>query len=131
MIDLEKIEKEINILKDELYKKRTEYENAKESNLREQYGEDFGCHTCAYNCCVNVGDYHTTCVKGNCIYCNHRCDEYMPHNELSKYIEGKHYYDEETLDVLNDFLGVSDIIKIPELHKKALALLTLRDTKEN
>ena len=130
MIDLKQIENEINELSKQLQKKKDEYAKSKESNLKEQYGDNFGCHSCAYSCCVYVGDHCTDCTKGKCIYCHEYCDEYMPENELSKYIKDNHYYDENTLDTLNNLFDVLDIMKHQELHQKALDILVLRDKKE-
>jgi hypothetical protein len=130
MIDLEKIKNEIEELNRQLWQKKNEYNKAKESNLKEKYGDNLGCDNCAYGCCVDVGDGCTYCTKSRCIYCYKCCDEYMPENELSKYIKKYHYYDESTVEALNDFFGVSDIMKKPELHKKALDILKLRDKKE-
>lgn len=127
MIDLKQIENEIRELKSKLWQKEKEYSYAKESNLKEQYGANFGCDNCAYSCCVDVGDHCTFCTKHKCIYCNDYCDEYMPDNALSKYIRDVYYYDEHTLSSLNSFFGVSDIMKRPELHRKALEVLMLRD----
>lgn len=131
MIDLKEIEKDIDALKKALQKRSEDYRQAKEANMKEQFGEDFGCHNCAYSCCVYVGDGHTDCTKGHCIYCHKYCDEYMPNNELGRYIEEHHYYDERTLDTLNDIFDVSDIMKHPELYQTALEILKLRDKKEN
>ena len=131
MIDLNKIQDEIDALNKLLREKQDEYKAAKESNLKEQYGADFGCENCAYSCCVDVGDYCTDCTKHKCIYCNKYCDEYKPENELSKYIRDSHYYDENTLDALNGLFDVIDIMRRPELHQKALEVLRLRDAKEN
>ena len=131
MIDLKKIQDEIDALNKALREKQNEYKAAKESNLKEQYGADFGCKNCAYSCCVDVGDYCTDCTKHKCIYCNEYCDEYKPENELSKYIRDNHYYDENTLDALNGLFDVIDIMRCPELHQKALKILKLRDAKEN
>ena len=130
MIDIKPIENEINELNKQLWQKKNELAKAKESNLKEQYGEDFGCRNCAYGCCVDVGDQCTYCVKGKCIYCHKYCDEYMPKNELSAYIEKHHYYDESTVDTLNSLFDVLDIMKCPELHQAALDVLKLRDKKE-
>lgn len=131
MIDFKPIENEINELSKQLNQKRDELEKAKESNLKEQYGEDFGCHNCAYGCCVDVADYHTYCTKDLCIHCHPYCGDYMPENKLSAYISDKHYYDESMLSNLNRFFGVYDIMREPELHEKALEMLKLRDNKEN
>lgn len=129
MIDLKQIENEINELNKQLWQKKDELAKAKESNLKEQYGKDFGCLNCAYGCCVYVGDYHTNCANGNCIHCRSYCNDYKPDNELSKYIRDKHYYYENMLDTLNDLFDVSDIMQRPELHEKALEILKLRDNK--
>ena len=131
MIDLKPIENEIDELSKQLNQKRNELEKAKESNLKEQYGEDFGCHNCAYGCCVDVLDYHTCCTKGKCVHCQSRCADYMPDNILSIYIRDKHYYDENMLDTLNDLFDVFDIMQKPELYGKAFDLLKLIDNKEN
>lgn len=131
MIDLKEIENEINELNKQLQQKRNELKEAKEANLKEQYGEDFGCYNCAYGCCVYVGDHCTYCTKGNCIHCRKYCDEYMPENELSAYIMEHHYYDESMLDTLNSLFNISDIMKRPELHQAALDMLKLRDKKVN
>ena len=131
MIDLKEIENDIKSLETTLWKRKEDYRQAKENNLKEQFGNDFGCHNCAYSCCLNVGDYHTGCVKGYCIHCRSHCDEYTPSNELSEYIREYHEYDEYTVDHLNDLLDVSDIMKHPELHQTALDILKLRDKKEN
>lgn len=131
MIDLKQIENEINELSKQLQSKRNEYANAKERNLKEQYGDSFGCDNCAYSCCVYVGDRCTDCAKGKCIYCHKYCDDYMPENALSAYIREHHYYDEDTVSNLNNFLDVYDIMKRPELHQVALDMLVLRDKKEN
>ena len=131
MIDIKPIENEIDKLTKQLQQKRNELKQAKESNLKEQYGNDFGCHNCAYGCCVTLSDYHTDCHKGKCIHCQSYCDAYMPENELSAYIRDKHYYDGDMLDVLNDLFDVFDIMQKPELHEKALEILRLRDVKEN
>lgn len=131
MIDLKPIEDEVRILETELVKKKNELSKAKDSNLKEQYGENFGCHNCAYGCCVAVYDYHTSCTKGNCIHCRSYCVNYMPENELSAYIRDKHYYDENMLDTLNDLFDVLDIMNKPELHEQALEILRLRDNKED
>ena len=131
MIDLKKIQDEIDALNKALQEKQNEYKAAKESNLKEQYGADFGCENCAYSCCVDVGDFCTYCTKHECIYCNKYCDEYKPENELSKYIRDNHYYDENTLDALNGLFDVIDIMRCPELHQKALKILKLRDAKGN
>ena len=131
MIDLKPIENEIAELSKQLQQKRDEYAKAKENNFKEQYGDNFGCDNCAYSCCVDVGDYHTCCTKNSCIHCRKRCYEYMPENTLSAYIRKYHYYDENTLDTLNDLFNISDIMKTPELHQKALDILVWRDKKEN
>ena len=131
MIDLKQIENEINELNKQLWQKKNEYAKAKESNYKEQYGENFGCHSCAYSCCVDVGDRCTDCAQGKCIYCYKYCDEYIPENELSTYVREHHYYDESTVSTLNDFFDVLDIMKHPELYRKALEVLMLRDKKEN
>lgn len=131
MIDLKEIENDIDALKKALQKRSEDYRQAKEANLKEQFGEDFGCHNCVYSCCVDVEDYHTNCAKGHCIYCLGYCDEYIPHNELSKYIEEYHHYDERTLDALNDMFDISDIMKHPELYQTALEILKLKNKKEN
>lgn len=81
MIDLQLIENEINELNKQLWQKKKEYAEAKESNLKEQYGDDFGCGNCAYGCCVDVGSHCTDCTKHKCIYCNEYCDEYIPDKE--------------------------------------------------
>ena len=130
MIDLKLIEKEINILSKQLNQKQNELKKATEDNFKEQYGDNFGCHNCAYGCCVDVGDYHTYCTKGNCILCRNYCDEYMPDNELSIYIRNKNYFRESALSSLNNLFGVSDIMQKPELHSKALDVLKTRDAKE-
>ena len=130
MIDIKPIEDEINELNKRLNQKRNELAKAKESNLKEQYGADFGCHSCAYGCCVDVLDYHTCCAKGKCIHCQKYCDEYIPDNMLSIYIRDKHYYDENMLEVLNDLFDVYDIMQTPELHGKAFDALRLIDEEE-
>lgn len=130
MIDLQLIETEINELKTHLCKKEHEYEQAKENNLREKFGSKLGCDYCAYSCCVDVGDRCTYCVKRECIYCNDYCYDYMPENKLSEYIREHHYYAEYTVQKLNSFFGVSDIMKHQELHQKALDVLDIRDKKE-
>ena len=131
MINLKQIENEINELNKQLYQKKTEYTKAKESNLKEQYGENFGCCNCAYSCCVDVGDRCTDCTKRKCIYCHKYCDEYRPENELSAYIREHHYYDENMVTILNNLFDVSDIMQRPELYRRALDILMLRDTEEN
>lgn len=130
MIDLKKIEDKITLLSIQLWEKKEEYRKAKESNLKEQYGDNFGCDNCAYGCCVEVLGHCTNCVKNRCIYCNHSCDDYMPENELSRYIKKYHYYNENIIDKLNDLFEVSDIMKFPELHQKALDILKPKDKKE-
>ena len=131
MIDIKLIENEINELSKQLSQKRYDLEKAKESNLKEQYGKDFGCHNCAYGCCVDVLDYHTCCTKGKCIHCHSYCGDYMPDNELSKYIRDNHYYDENMLDTLNGFFDEIDIMREPKVRERALEMLKLRDNKEN
>lgn len=131
MTDLKQIENEINELNKQLNKKKNEYDKEKENNLKEQYGDNFGCNNCAYGCCVDVGDGHTFCNQGYCIYCRDYCSEYMPDNKLSTYIRTHHYYSEHMLDTLNDLFDVPDIMYHPELHQKALDILELRDKKEN
>ena len=131
MIDLKRIENEINELSKQLQQKRKEYAEAKESNLKEQFGENFGCENCAYSCCLNVGDHCTYCTKHQCIYCNDYCDEYMPENELSAYIREHHEYDEDAVSRLNYFFGVNDIMQRTELHQAALETLAMRDKKES
>lgn len=131
MIDLKKIQDEIDALNKALREKQNEYKAAKESNLKEQYGADFGCENCAYSCCVYVGDHCTYCTKHKCIYCNKYCDEYKPENELSKYIRDNHYYDENTLDALNGLFDVIDIMRRPELYQKAIEILKLCDAGED
>ena len=130
MIDLTVIEKDINALQTAINRKKDEYANAKKSNLKEQYGDDFGCRTCAYSCCVHVGDYHTDCTKGKCIHCEHGCDQYMPENDLSSYIREHHEYDDDLVGILNDLFDIVDIMKKPELHQKALKILMLVNSEE-
>lgn len=127
MIDIKQIENEINVLSKQLQQKKNEYVKAKEDNLKEQFGEKFGCGNCAYSCCVFVGDHCTDCTKGKCIYCHKYCDNYMPENKLSAYIREYHHYDENMVDTLNQFFDVLDIMKHPELYQKALDVLVLRD----
>ena len=131
MIDLKLIENEIRELNKQLYQKKNEYVKAKENNLKEQYGENFGCGNCAYSCCVYVGDHCTDCTKGKCIYCNKYCDGYLPENELSAYIREHHYYTENMVDTLNGLFDVSDIMQRPEFHQAALDVLKLKDKKES
>jgi RecJ-like exonuclease len=130
MIDLKQIENEINELNKQLRRKKDEYAKAKESNLKEQYGDNFGCGNCAYSCCVFVGDRCTDCINNKCIYCNAYCDAYIPENELSAYIREHYHYEENMVDTLNSLFDVSDIMKHSELYKKAINVLTLLD-KEN
>ena len=130
MIDIKQIEKEINMLSKQLNQKQNELKEAKESNFKERYGDDFGCHNCAYGCCVDVGDNHTYCTKDKCILCHDYCDEYMPDNELSIYIREKNYFRGSTLSSLNNLFRVFDIMQKPELHSKALEMLKVRDAKE-
>lgn len=131
MIDLKPIENEINELNKQLQQKKNELAKAKELNLKEQYGDNFGCDNCAYSCCVDVGDHCTFCTKYRCIYCNEYCETYTPENELSAYIRESHYYDENIVSMLNILFDVSDIMQHPELYQKALDVLTIRDKKEN
>lgn len=131
MIDLKVIENELNELHAKLNQKRNELTKAKESNLKEQYGDDYGCKNCAYSCCIDVGDYHNSCVNGMCILCSGRCVNYIPENELSAYIRKHHYYDNHMVDTLDELFDVSDIMRKPELHQKALEILRVRDKKEN
>ena len=131
MIDLKPIENEIVELRKQLLQKQNEYDKAKENNFKEQYGDNFGCNNCAYSCCVDVQDYHTFCAKNSCIHCRKRCCEYMPENILSAYIREYHEYDENILDTLNDLFDISDIMKTPKLHQKALDILVSLDKKEN
>lgn len=131
MIDLKQIENEINELNTRLSQKKREYEKTKENNLKEQYGDNFGCDNCVYSCCVDVGDHHTYCHQNHCIYCYSYCDEYILDNELSAYIRNKHYYDENTLDAINELFNVDDIMQHPELYQKALDVLAILDKKEN
>lgn len=131
MINLKKIQDEIDALNKVLREKQDELEAAEVSNLKEQYGAGFGCSNCAYSCCVLVGYDHTFCAKDKCILCHKYCYEYIPENELSKYIRDNHHYDELMLDTLNDLLGIDDIMHHPELHQTTLEILKLRDAKEN
>lgn len=131
MIDLKEIEKDIDLLQTALNKRKEDYRKAKESNLKEQFGDNFGCGNCAYSCCVCIGDDHIICSKGKCIYCLNYCDEYMPINELSEYIRDKHHYNEYMLNTFNDFFDVLDIMQRPELHQAALSMLKLRDEVES
>ena len=130
MIDLKSIENDIAALEEALHLKRREYQVAKENNLKEQYGKDFGCDNCAFSCCVDVQDRHTYCTKHKCIYCNNYCDEYMPDNELSLYIRENHYYDEYILSRLQSIMDELDLMKHPELHKKAIEILKLIDQED-
>lgn len=129
MIDLKKIQDEIYALNEALREKQDEYEVAKESNLKERYGADFGCWNCAY--CEGA------CFRDNFYYCkkleeaylrNYHCNDYVPKNDLSEYIHNNYYF--YLLDTLNDLLGVDDIMRYPELHQKALKILKLRDAKD-
>jgi hypothetical protein len=130
MIDLKLLQNEIDELSKQLQQKRDEYAKAKTNNLKEQFGDNFGCDNCAYGCCIDVLDYHTCCTLNYCVLCRKRCDQYMPDNKLSIYIREYHYYDEHTLDTLNDLFDVSDIMQHPELYQKALDVLALRDKGE-
>ena len=130
MIDLKQIENEIHDIKRQLRTKENEYDQAKDSNLKEQFGDNLCCDNCAYSCCVDVGDRHTYCTKNKCIYCNDYCDEYIPENELSAYIREHHYYSENILRYLSGIFGIGDIMKLPEFHKKALDVLEIRNKKE-
>ena len=130
MINLDEIKKDIDTLQKALDSRKKDYKLAKESNMREQYGDDFSCHNCAYSCCVDVGDHCTYCYQSNCIYCKDYCDDYVPDNEFSKYIRKYHYYEERMLDAINKLFDVDDIIKHPELHDKALHILKVRDKDE-
>ena len=131
MIDLTVIEKDIKYLEKALQQRRKDYEQAKEANLKERFGDNFGCNNCAYSCCLDVGDYHTSCVKGHCVHCRAYCDKYMPDNELSVYIREYHHYDERILDSLNDLLDVNDIMMHPIMHQAALEILKITDKEEN
>ena len=131
MIDLKEIEKDISTLETALRQRRKDYEQAKEANLKERFGDNFGCNNCAYSCCLDVGDHHTSCVKGHCVHCRDHCDKYMPDNELSVYIKEYHRYDERILDSLNDLLDVNDIMKHPIMHQAALEILKITDKEEN
>lgn len=131
MIDLTVIENDIKTLEKALGQRRKDYEQAKEANLKERFGENFGCHNCAYSCCLDVGDYHTSCVKSYCIHCRGSCDEYMPSNELSEYIREYHKYDEYTVDHLNELFDIRDIMKHPELYQAAIDVMKIVDKENN
>lgn len=120
MIDLKKIQNEIDALNKSLRKKQDEYKAAKENNLKELYRADFGCGNCVYSCCVHVTDFHTFCTKDECVLCNDYCDEYIPENELSKYIRDNHHHNESMLDILNSLFGINDIMRRPKFHQKLL-----------
>lgn len=66
---------------------RYEYDQKKE-----QYGSDFCCNKCRFDCIEDPGDYHTTCLKYNCVLCKDNCEEYLPENELSQYIRSYDRY---------------------------------------
>lgn len=131
MIDLTLIENDIKSLEAALRQRKKDYEQAKEANLKEKYGDDFGCGNCAYSCCLDVGDYHTSCTQGHCIHCRDYCDRYIRDNELSAYIKEHHRYDESVLDSLNDLLDVNDIMKHPLMHQAALEILKIVDKENN
>ena len=69
MINLTQIENEINELSKQLNQKQNEYEEAKERNLKEQYGDNFGCDNCARefsrHCkrCLHIADKAPTKFK--------------------------------------------------------------------
>ena len=127
MIDLQQIENEINELNKQLQRKKNEYINAKKFNLKEQYGDNFRCDSCAYSCCVFEGDRCTDCINNKCIYCTGYCDAYIPENELSAYIRKHYHYKHDMVDTLNSLFNVSDIMKHSELYQQAINVLTLLD----
>ena len=129
MIDIKPLKEEVKRAEALLKQKQNELAKAKIDNLKEAYGEDFKCDKCAYSCAVDVGDYHTYCTKYKCILCQERCFEYMPENELSKFIRKHYHYQEHIIDTLNDLFNVDDILWSESFHDKAIKVLkTLKET---
>lgn len=129
MINLDEIKKDIDALQKALDSRKKDYKLAKESNMKEQFGDHFSCCNCAYSCCLDVCDYHTYCYNHECVHCKDYCDNYVPDGELSKYIRKHHEYEEYMLYAINKLFDVDDIIKHQELHDKALHILKVRDSK--
>lgn len=112
---------------EELKNKKTELESQLrilQSNIceyeynqkKEQYGNDFCCDKCRFDCIEYPGDYHTTCLKYNCVLCNDNCDEYLPENELSQYIRSHNKYSWNS--IWNSIAKVLDYDDLDDLLEK-------------
>ena len=131
MIDIKPLKEEVKRAEALLKQKQNELSKAKTYNLKEAYGKDFKCDKCAYSCSVMTGDYHTYCYKNRCILCVEKCHEYMPENELSKFIRAHYHYKDSIVDTLNDLFDVDDILWSDGFHDKAIKVLkVLKNTYE-
>lgn len=131
MKDLKKLQSDISAFQIALNKLKEEYNIATIDNLKEQFGNNINCGTCAYSCCVSLDDYHTSCMQGKCIHCNNLCASYLPENKLSNYLNTHHHYYPEIIDALDTLFDTIDIIKDSNLHEAALEILRIaKNAKE-
>lgn len=130
MRDLKKIQSDINAFQRALSELKEEYNIATIDNLKEQFGNNINCGTCAYSCCVSLNDYHTSCMQGKCIHWNNLCALYLPKNKLSNYLNIHYHYYPEIIEALNTLFDTIDIIKDSNLHQAALEILRILKNAE-
>jgi outer membrane protein assembly factor BamD (BamD/ComL family) len=105
--------------------KKKELAGFKIEALQEYYGLKISCDTCRYSCVVNVADFHTYCLKGECYLCKHLCEHYAPQNELSKILHERYPYEPSIVEALEALFDVYDILSQEQLHDKVIRVLDI------
>ena len=92
-------------LRMELNRLEKEYEKLVRKECGDRIGEAASCNNCAFSCVIDSGYDHNCCMGGKCTCCNSWCYNWIPENEVSKFIREHYHYDEHTFYRFEDIFG--------------------------
>ena len=85
-------EQKIIPMKVQLNKFEAEYKVLYRKECGKKIGEEANCNNCAFSCILDSSD-HDYCMGERCICCNNWCYNWIPENEVSKFLRKTYHYD--------------------------------------
>ena len=114
-------EQKIIPLRIELEQLENEYRELYRKECGEKIGEKASCKNCALSCILDITD-HNCCMGGKCTCCNDWCYNWIPENEVSKFLRKNYHYDSSMFYRIEDIFGGNFLKKCEK--SKNVAIVT-------
>lgn len=85
-------EQKIIPMRVQLNKLEEEYRKLYRKECGEKIGKEANCNNCAFSCILDIGD-HNYCMGEKCVCCHSWCYNWIPENEVSKFLRKNYHYD--------------------------------------